>query len=147
MANKREAFKDIEINGRKWRIGSFDALTGSYIVTLLLMQVLPMGLEAQLGIPMPKNRSLMDKNTFIDLQKDCLKVVSEVTQVGATVAPIPVLLPNGAWGVSGIETDVSTVLALTIHTLLFNISDFFQGNTLNDLAQSFQGLSLFSVKE
>lgn len=144
---KREVFKDIELGGRKWRIGSFDALTGSYIATLLLMQVLPMGLQSQLGISFPESssRSLMDKTTFINLQKDCLKVVSEIDE--NTKAYIPIMLPDDRWAIRNLENDVSTVLALTLHVLLFNITDFFQGDTLNDLTKSFQGLKLFSVNE
>ena len=148
---KREPFKDIELMGRKWRIGRFDALTGSYISALLLMQVIPMGIEGQLGIKMPlsNERSIMEKKTFIELQLDCLRVCSEIKEVGGSVAPIPVLMSDGRWGIEDIETDISLVIGLTIHTLIFNITDFFQGNTLKSLSQSFEGLdlSLFNVKK
>ncbi len=137
--------------GRKWRIGRFDALTGSYISALLLMQVIPMGIEGQLGIKMPlsNERSIMEKKTFIELQLDCLRVCSEIKEVGGSVAPIPVLMSDGRWGIEDIETDISLAIGLTIHTLIFNITDFFQGNTLKSLSQSFEGLdlSLFNVKK
>lgn len=141
---KREQFKDIELMGRQWRIGRFDALTGSYISSMLLMQVLPMGLEDQLGIKIPiaSERSLMDKKTFMALQADCLRVCSEVKNVGGVPAALPVLLPEGRWGVEDIETDIAIVMGLTIHALIFNISDFFQGNALESLIQSFKGLNL-----
>lgn len=147
---KREQHKDIELLGRKWRIERFDALTGSYISSLLLMQVLPMGLEEKLGIkiPMPE-RSLMEKKTFMDLQCDCLRVCFELKDVGGVIASLPILLADGRWGVEDIETDIALVMGLTVHALIFNISDFFQGDTLESLSQSFKGLdlSLFNVKK
>lgn len=148
---KREQFKDIELMGRRWRIGRFDALTGSYISSMLLMQVLPMGLEEQLGIkiPMATERSLMEKKTFMELQADCLRVCSEIKNVSGVPAALPVLLPDGRWGVEEIETDIAIVMGLTVHALIFNIADFFQGNVLENLMQSFKGLDLklFSAKE
>ncbi len=142
---KREQFKDVEVNGRKFRIGRFDALTGSYITTLLLMQMLPMGMEDGLA-GMPKDRSLMDKGTFREVQMDCLKVVSELKQVGETIAPVLVMLPDGRWGVEEIEDDTMTVITLTINSLMFNLSDFFQEGALNSLSQTLPGLDKFSVK-
>lgn len=146
---KREAFKDVELGGRKWRVGRFDAMTGSYITMLVLMQMLPMGMDEQIGIGSlgKGGRSLMDKKTFFDVQADCLKVCSELQQVGESVAPIPVMLDDGRWGVGGVEEDVPTILALTVHTLIFNISDFFQEGALNDLTKTFLGLSQSNAKE
>ena len=145
---KREAFKDIEIGGRKWRIGRFDAMTGSYITMLVLMQMLPMGMDEQIGMgSLGKGRSLMDKQTFFDVQADCLKVCSELQSIGDSVAPIPVMLSDGRWGVAGVEEDMPTILALTVHTLIFNISDFFQEGALNDLTKTFSGLNPSNAKE
>lgn len=148
MIKKREAFKDVELGGRRWRIGRFDAMTGSYITMLVLMQMLPMGLDEQIGIgSIGKGRSLMDKKTFFDVQSDCLKVCSELQQVGESVAPVMVMLPDGRWGVGGVEDDITIILALTVHTLIFNISDFFQEDALKDLTATMSGLSQFNAKE
>lgn len=148
VVKKREAFKDVEVGGRRWRIGRFDAMTGSYITMLVLMQMLPMGLDEQVGLgTLGKGRSLMDKQTFFDVQADCLKICSELQTVGDSVAPIPVMLSDGRWGVGGVENDVTTILALTIHTLIFNISDFFQEGALNDLTKTFSDTNLFNAKE
>lgn len=147
VVKKREAFKDVEVGGRKWRIGRFDAMTGSYITMLVLMQMLPMGMDEQIGMgSLGKGRSLMDKQTFFDVQADCLKICSELQTVGDSVAPIPVMLSDGRWGVGGVEEDMPTVLALTVHTLIFNISDFFQEGALNDLTKTFSGLSQSNAK-
>ena len=148
VVKKREAFKDVDLGGRRWRIGRFDAMTGSYITMLVLMQMLPMGMDEQVGMgSLGKGRSLMDKQTFFDVQADCLKICSELQTVGDSVAPIPVMLSDGRWGVGGIEDDMPTILALTVHTLIFNISDFFQEGALNDLTKTFSGLSQSNAKE
>ena len=148
MIKKREAFKDVELGGRRWRIGRFDAMTGSYITMLVLMQMLPMGLDEQIGIgSVSKGRSLMDKKTFFDVQSDCLKVCSELQLVGETTAPVMVMLPDGRWGVGGVEDDITVILGLTVHTLIFNISDFFQEDALKDLTSTMSGLSQFNAKE
>lgn len=139
---KREMYKEIDLGGRKWRIGRFDALTGSYITTLLMMQMLPMGMEDQMGLSsMAAGRSLMNKQTFFDVQKDCLRVVHELKLVGDMMAPMPLMLEDGRWGVADIENDVPTILGLTIQALVFNISDFFQEGALNDLTKVLSGLS------
>lgn len=138
---KRETTKDIELAGRKWRIKKFDALTGSYIAYKLLSQMLPGGLDKQLG-NMPEGRPIMSKEDFVALQKDCLSVVQELKPAGNTELPVAVILSNGKWGVEGLEDDTVTVLSLTIHALVHNVSGFFDGKALQDLNQSLTGLSL-----
>ena len=138
---KREQFKDVEVNGRRFRIGRFDALTGSYITTLLLMQMLPMGLEDRIPGVSSKGKSIMDKETFMDIQRDCLKVVSELKPVGDSIAPMLVMLPDGRWGIDGIEDDTLIVITLTISVLAFNLSDFFQEGALSNLNQVLPGLT------
>jgi hypothetical protein len=146
---KREMFKDVEVGGRKWRINRFDALTGSYIATLLLLQILPMGMGGQVGSDSPSNKgkSLMDKDTFRDLQMECLKIVSEIKLVGSVEAPVPLMLPDGRWGVEDVDTDTSTILSLMVNALIFNVSDFFQEAALKDLTGTLQGLSQFNATE
>ena len=138
---KRETTKDIELAGRKWRIKKFDALTGSYIAYKLLSQMLPGGMDKQLG-NMPEGRAVMSKEDFVALQKDCLSVVQELKPAGDTELPVAVILSNGKWGVEGLEDDTVTVLSLTIHALVHNVSGFFDGKALQDLNQSLTGLSL-----
>lgn len=145
---KREKFKDVDASGRKWRIGRFDSLTGSYITTLILTQMLPMGVDGQIvGDATVPKRSMMDRATFVDIQKECLKIVAELKTVGDTIAPIPVLLPDGRWGVEGLDDDTVTVMTLTVNALVFNIADFFLEDALNTLIKPFSDLSLFSAKK
>jgi hypothetical protein len=153
---KRETHKIVEIAGRKWRIGRFDALTGSYISFKILTQLLPMLLDAKdkpdsdmanaLASGLMSGKQIMSKDEFLSLQRDCLAICSEIVTVAGAEAPVAVLLPNGSWGVADIEFDVMTVMGLTIHALMFNISSFFGGNTLKEATAMFQGISLFDVK-
>lgn len=139
---KREKFKDVEIEGRKFRINRFDALTGSYIASLLLMQILPMGMGKQLGLDNLTEGSLMKKETFIELQKDCLKVCQELTNVGNVETPMFVMLPDGRWGVEGLQDETTIVLPLAIQTLVFNLSDFFQDGALEKVKVATSNLNL-----
>lgn len=89
----RELFKDVEINGRKFRVSKFDALTGSYIIYSLLTQILPMGLGAQIeGLEADPSLPPMSKDKFMEIQKDCLKKCAEIKMVGDSVVPIPILM-------------------------------------------------------
>jgi len=144
---KREMFKEVEVSGRRFRIGRLDALTGSYITTLILMQMLPFGDAQVTEGHVTKSRSLMDKATFLDVQSECLKVVAELKEVGDNMAPLPIMLSDGRWGVEGLDTDTMTILTLTIHSLIFNIADFFQGDALNNLIKPISDLSPFNAKE
>ncbi|HBC94297.1 MAG TPA: hypothetical protein DCZ10_15720 [Pelotomaculum sp.] len=146
--NKREIYKPFEFEGRKWRIGKFDAMTGSYIAYKLMAEMLPMGLNAAVGIPAPgspeaQNLSLapaqtavMSKADFFELQRDCLSVVAEMLPAG----PAPVLLENGQFGVDDLEHDARTVLALTIQVLSWNVSSFFDAALLGSLADSISNI-------
>jgi hypothetical protein len=127
---KRLEHKDIDYEGRKWRIKKFDAMTGSYIAYKLMAEALPMGIGAKAGIPVPKSSKIMSKQDFIEFQRDCLSVCYEVLPVGLT----PVLDGSGSFAVIGIEHDVKTVMMLTIQALTFNISSFFDESLLASLA-------------
>jgi hypothetical protein len=128
--SKRETEKIITLSEREFKIERFDALTGSYIAFTLAEKFLPMGLEAKAGLTnMPKGRELLSRAEFMQLQKDCLGVVSEILPAGAR----PVIAENGYWGVSNIEKDTRLVLILTVHALAFNVAGFFDGEGLQEL--------------
>lgn len=136
---KRETYKDVKIGDRNFRIEKFDAYTGSYIAYKLMSEALPMGLGNQLGLPDTQKVS-MSKKDFMELQKDCLGVCYEHLPAGIT----PVLNDNGSFAVNGLEKDPKTVIVLTIHALLFNVSSFFDENLLDSIAK---GLSLISQQD
>ena len=133
--------KHIELGGRKWIIGKFDALTGSYIATKLMASALPKGMEDKMDMNLPKGRSFMSREEFTELQIECLKVCYEDLKAGKA----PVMGANNAWGVADIEDDMVLVMSLTIHALIHNVSGFFEGSALTDLVGSFKGMSLAGV--
>nr|DAP01125.1 MAG TPA: tail assembly chaperone protein [Caudoviricetes sp.] len=140
----RETEKIIEVMGRKFKIGKFDAFTGSYILFQLFEKIVPMGLEAKIPTAegkslqqeLPKNRMAMDKEEFVKLQRDCLSVISEILPAG----PRPIFNENGSWGLNDIEHNTPLVILLTIHALAFNVGDFFAAGGLTELQSSLAGL-------
>jgi len=158
MTTKREPFKIVEIAGKKFRIGRFDALIGSYIAFTVMTKMLPMIAELMggksetpdvnaLAAGMMSSRASMSKADFLSLQKDCLSVCHEMQMAGTVEAPVAVMMESGAWGVADLEYDVGTVLALTVHALFFNVSSFFEEATLKGFANVAQGLNFSSAKE
>lgn len=138
----KEKDKHIELGGRKWIIGKFEARTGSYIAAKIMSSALPSGLEEQLNLPsLPKGRSFMSKAEFFELQNECLKICYEDLPAGKS----PVMADNDAWGVANIEDDMVLVISLTIHALIHNISGFFVGSGLKDLLASLRGMKLAGV--
>ena len=145
--SKRVTKKIVELQGRKFEIRSFDAMTGSYIAFTLMEKMLPMGMEDKVkstlrgegkdvdAIPMG-SRAIMSKAEFFAFQRDCLSVVGEVLPARTA----PVLNANGSWGVEDIANNTILVLMLTIHALAFNIADFFGEGGLSELMSGLHDL-------
>ncbi|WPS86463.1 hypothetical protein SMD22_18395 [Brevibacillus halotolerans] len=138
-------YKDVEINGRKFRIRKFPAKVGSFMIIKLTAILAPMfaGIKPNL-----KAKSADDINTddidvtgvleqltnlsekdFDYIQEKALSVCYELLPAGLA----PVLNVNGTFGVEDLEDDTVTVMALTVHVLTFNLTSFFQGNGLGGL--------------
>lgn len=148
QVQKREKFKVVEISGRKWRIGRFDALTGSYVAYQLMFQMLPAVISAFAGkttdgegllSSLPQTGKVMSREEFASLQKDCLSVCSEVIELNGKEEGLPVMLANGAFAASGLEDDTMTVIALTVQALVFNVSGFFAEGPLKELMSAAGG--------
>ena len=141
---KRQTYKDIEVSGRKFRIGKLDALTGSYLAFKLSGQGLPLAGEIKAG----NQDSILamfglvikaiGKQEFFELQTDCLSVVAEITMIGTVETPIPIVM-NGILDDS-LKTDVQTVIVLTIQSLFFNVTSFFDGDAFGGLSEKLKGL-------
>jgi hypothetical protein len=136
---KREIYKTFEFEGRTWRIGKFDAGTGAYYAYKLMEEMLPafLGgntLYAEGGIPKPTNNKTMSKQSFLEMQKDCLWIVEEMLPAG----PVVVLDKNGNFAVNDLENDAKTVLLLTIQALTWNVADFFDENLLLSMQEAME---------
>ncbi len=137
----RETQKDLEMGGRIWRVKHLDPQVASYVLYGLLLHSLPMGMEAALeGIAgkLPDARRKMSREDFLEFQRDCLSCCFEIVDGN----PIRVMLPDGRWGVSGLEGNLTVVLALTVHAVLFNISCFFDGDALAEFGTVLGQVSL-----
>lgn len=141
----REIEKEFTVGNRRFRVKKFDALTGSYIIYTLLTQILPMGLGKQVaGLEdnAPANAPVMNKETFMDIQRSCLKTCFEIVPAGGIVTPMPVMLADGRWGIGDLENDAPTVMLLTIQVLGFNVQSFFDESVLKEFKTSISQLNL-----
>lgn len=128
---KRETYTTYENEGRKFKINSFDPMSGNYILMQILTCVLPFGISDALKQQIPGSEiamktvniggKMMSKQDFIALQTDILSTVEEILPSGNTS---PVVRENGTYGVE----DVTSILCLKliIASLAFNYKDFFK---------------------
>ena len=128
---KRETYTTYENEGRKFKINSFDPMSGNYILMQILTCVLPFGISDALNQQVPGSETamkaanisgkMMSKQDFISLQTDILSTVEEILPSGNTS---PVVRENGTYGVE----DVTSILCLKliIASLAFNYKDFFK---------------------
>jgi hypothetical protein len=126
-----------------------DAMTGSYVLYTIMTQALPRlpGIPKELT-GLSNDSNVMSKEAFKSLQRDCLSACQEIIVKDVQQEfPVNVILANGSWGVEGISDDVMLVVALTVHSLLFNVISFFDESALNQVGDSFKDLDQFKVKE
>lgn len=128
---KRETYTTYENEGRKFKINSFDPMSGNYILMQILTCVLPFGISDALNKQIPGSETvmktvnisgkMMSKQDFIALQTDILSTVEEILPSGNTS---PVVRENGTYGVE----DVTSILCLKliVASLAFNYKDFFK---------------------
>ena len=147
--SERVTVKMVDLQGRKFKIRKMDAMTGAYLLYTLMEKFLPLMLENQvkagdgtLQDKLPKDRQPMSKQEFTALVKDCLSCVREVTGAGE----IPALNDNGTWRLNDVDHNTPLVLGLVIHSLVFNIGDFFAGGGLKELQSSLQGIFPAPIK-
>lgn len=142
----REDSKIVEISGRKFKIMKLDAFTGGYILFTLIEKVLPSLLDYQFGKStekpegfsgstadimkaMPKIKLALSREEFNSLLFDALSAVYEVLPARSA----PVLNENRSWGVEGLQYNTQLVMMLAVHSLAYNVIDFFHGEGLKGL--------------
>ena len=146
MAQDNKDYKLVTIGKRKFRVNRFDAFTGSYILFTITEKVLPAVLASQgkntkgedafnFGDVVQKMRLALSREEFKALQLDCLRVCQEILPAGN----MDVIGENGQFGVQGLENNMSIVLQLTIHALMFNMLDFFKESGLVSIATGILG--------
>jgi hypothetical protein len=142
--DKKELFKNIDIDGRKFILGKFDARTGSYILFKLVGILTPLfnsikdleNLDDLNLTELASSLFSLSEDDFRYVQDNCLMIVKELLPGGTP----QILNEYGIWGANDIEFDTQLVMNLTIQSLVFNVSNFFGGNLLVSLRK---GLTSF----
>jgi hypothetical protein len=133
MDDTRPKFKDIELSGRQFRLRKFPAQRGGYLaikVAGILAPVFDMlaanqGIEiSQVIAPVLGALSKLSEADFVDIQNKSLRVCFEILPAGE----IQVLNSEGHLGVTGLDDDAMTCLALMVQALVFNLSGFSTGS-------------------
>lgn len=128
---KRVTEDTIEIEGRTFKLKSFDPLIGNYILLKLITMILPFGIgdmikknigEGTEMIPESSSTSAkqMSKEEFIEFQRDILKHVFEILP-GDTV---PVVRENNTYGIQNFTMTIA--ISLLVAEVAFNFNDFFK---------------------
>lgn len=152
---KKELFKTIDIDERKFILCKFNAQTGSYILFKLTSIITPLFSQIK-NSKKTEDLNLDDINLtelasslfslpekeFRYIQDHCLMSIKELLP-GAQ----PFVLDEfGTWGNEDIEFDTQLVLNLTLKELVFNIAPFFTGfqssTIMKDLTSSLQNLKI-----
>lgn len=141
----RMSYKDVEVNGRKFRIKKFPARTGSFVLIKLTTILAPILVSIKPNLKAEtvddieigdidltgilEHLGNISEKDFSYIQDQALRVCYELLPSGLA----PVLNQNGSFGVTDIEDDTAAVMELTIHALGFNLTSFFQGSGLSGL--------------
>ena len=131
-------FKEIEVEGRRFILGKMNPLQGSYIAFKLVGKLLPImknlpenDEELNLTELACSLETLFDmpQKDFEFIQKSALTCVSEQLPAGNT----PVIDRAGNFGV--LDVDTPLIMNLTVQSLMFNMSGFFNEGILGSLAE------------
>jgi len=135
-----EEIKDVEIAGVKYQIGRFTARNGSWILAQVLTKMMPSIVEkafAKQGAKLAKGRADLSEEEFASIQSHCLGVIRRYTKAGL---PMPVFVIPDRWVAKEMEYDLTAVLLLTVHALVFNLGSFFVEGGLALLMSAIPGL-------
>jgi hypothetical protein len=137
-----EISKDVEFDGKNYRISRMTAKTGSGILGQLLPKLIPFldgnGLSTVAIINMLPT---IEEDVYSRIQDNCLAVTSKYEENGAVT---PVFLKPNIWAVKELEYDGPAVLALMTHALIFNLAPFFVGGGLQKILASVADLTLLN---
>ncbi|MFT8350030.1 phage tail assembly chaperone [Clostridium saccharoperbutylacetonicum] len=142
--NTPETYKNIEVDGRKFRLKKMDARTASYIlftkglslITPLLKNIKFDSIDnfqiSDLDISLLSDAlNNISEKDFRFIQDNALQTVYEILDAGEA----PVLNANGSWGINDIAFNGALIMTLTIQSLYFNIKGFFPESLLESLRQ------------
>lgn len=150
----RENFQEIKLGDRKFKVTKVNARTGSYMLIKVGGILAPI-LSGFKGLNLKDLKDAKDINIdfsqvakalmgleekdFHYIQDNCLRLCYEV--LPGKLAPV--LTDNNEFGVIGLDEDTASIMALTIHALIFNVKSFFSGSPLASLV----GMSLNTFQQ
>ena len=126
--------KTVEVDGQKYLIRKLSANVGSFILARVLAASAGGIVASKEG---EQNSTIMASMfaaflrglTFEDfsfIQNHCLAVVARLeTSAGSPEVPMPIVTDTGVFAIAEVGDDLPLVMNLTIQSLLFNLSDFF----------------------
>ena len=127
------ATKTVTVGGSEFQIGRFTARNGSWIIAQIATKMLPAVIEKALaqasGAPLAANRATLSEEEFSNIQGHALAVVRRLENG----VPMPVFLLPNTFAVRELEYDLVTVIELTIHALVFNLTPFFEDGGLSQI--------------
>ena len=128
----RDVFKNIEIDGERYFIKKFDAMTGLQIARLLLAKAAPIvpliekvgSVEGEAAFAAIGGvlETLSDDDMKGLVQK-CLRVCSRIMPAG----PQQIMDDRGNYGGEDVEYDFLLVIKLCVEAIKWGASDFFGG--------------------
>lgn len=150
---KHVNFKEVELKGREFVIRKFEARTGSFMLIKVTGLIGPMlkGLDISKvkveegkipdisGIDIAgivSGLASLKEEDFNYIHDKCLQICFENLPAG----PTQVMNSDGNFGVSGLDTDSATTLALVAHALIFNVTGFFGGSPLSSVLGGLLGM-------
>lgn len=115
---KRETTKEVRVYEQNYKIKKMDARLATFIA-FQVKSMIPTASSAEDAAG--RAQGSMDRRAFFALQNDCLSVCFHVMEAGE----IAVLDEKGNFTNADLSMDPKTVALLVVHSLAFNVTDFF----------------------
>jgi hypothetical protein len=121
----KEKTKTFELQGRRWQVEKVTALDGSNIIRKFTSS----------GSGNPQDfLSGLSNDEFSNTQKILLSKISEVQNINNQEMMIPIITPSGVIS-SALSEDAGLTYLLTVISLSFSMSGFFDGNALTEFQE------------
>lgn len=135
-----ENFKNIEVDGRTFRLNKMNAKTGSYMLFKLMKMLTPIlknikddAKEVDLTdlnlTEIASSLFDLEEKEFRYIQDNSLQVVQEILPGGQPF----ILNKYGEFEALNVEFDTGLIMNLTVQSLVFNVTGFFKGSPLESM--------------
>ena len=135
-----ENFKNIEVDGRTFRLNKMNAKTGSYMLFKLIKMLTPILKNIKDDAKEVDFTDLnlteiasslfdLEEKEFRYIQDNSLQVVQEILPGGQPF----ILNKYGEFEALNVEFDTGLIMNLTVQSLVFNVTGFFKGSPLESM--------------